>query len=177
MYKLSELCKKLQIEQSEGLTEQLKNLGYKIENGLISGKGDINGQMLNAEDGLALLVNKANSALTKKEEGGIQTPPQPINAPHYQVQNPFNLSVQNVVQTGQDQMTAAAQTGHAIGTELSNVRNGALWEAYFKQTFAHQQQNIDVMFAVDQAIVGNSNVDVSGIVRELGEGKYRPSLP
>lgn len=174
MYKLNELCKKLNVSPSQELIEQLKSVGYKLENGLISGTGTIDGQSLNAEDGLTLLINKAGTALTKKEEGSISSPQ---SAPQYEVQNPFNLSVQNVVQSGQEQLTAAAQTGHSLGTEMANVRNAASLQAYLQQTAYHQQANIGLLFAVDQAIVSGSNVDVSSIVRELGEGKYRPSLP
>lgn len=174
MYKLNELFKKLGISVSQELIEQLKAVGYKIENGLISGTGTIDGQNLNAEDGLTLLIRKAGTALAKKEEGTISSPQ---SAPQYEVQNPFNLSVQDAVQSGQEQLIAAAQTGHALGMEMANVRNAASLQAYLQQTTEHQKQNIGLLFAVDQAIINGSNVDVSGIVRDLGEGKYRPALP
>lgn len=175
MYKLNEICKKLNVSPSQELIEQLKSVGYKLENGLISGTGTIDGQSLNAEDGLTLLIRKAGTALAKKEESTISSP-QSATAPQYEVQNPFNLSVQGAVQSGQEQLIAAAQTGHALGTEMANVRNAASLQAYLQQTTEHQKQNIGLLFAVDQAIVSGSNVDVSSIVRELGEGKYRPSL-
>lgn len=176
MYKLNELCKKLNILPSEELIEQLKSIGYKLENGLISGTGTIDGQNLNAEDGLTLLISKAGMALAKKEDGNISSP-QPATAPQYQVQNSFDFSVQETIQTGQEQMTAAARSGYALGEEMARVRTAASLQAYFKETSAQQRQNIDLLFAVDRAIVTGANVDVSNIARELKEGKYRPSLP
>ena len=175
MFKLTDLAKKLKINLSEELIQELKNLGFKIENGIISGETKIDGEIVNAETGLSKIIAKQQSALAATEENNLRQQEEIPNG--YSTQTPFNVSVQDVVSAGHAQLKTAAQSGYNLGRAIANAHQGGLSEGYLQLTAENYRQNSLFFQALDQSIAAGAVLDVTQEIKGSEEGKYRPSLP
>lgn len=175
MFKLADLAKKLKITITEETIQELKNLGFKIENGIISGQIEVDGRTVDAETVLTNFVAKHQSALATTEENNLNQQNQVPTG--YNTQTPFNVSVQDVVSAGHAQLKAAAQSGYNLGEAISDAHQGGLSEGYLRRTAENYRQNILFFQALDQNIAAGASLDISKEIRSSEEGKYRPSLP
>lgn len=176
MYQLAELFQKVGIAPSQQVSEFLVKAGFKIDaaKGLISGTGTIDGQTFNPEDALTYLVSKTGSALATQEPSNIQQSTTPSS--NYETKTAFNLSVEDVLNTGNEQLNEAAMSGYKVGVASADLWEGAFSEAFLNRKAEHQRYNIQLIRGLDGAIVTGTDFklpELPGLV----QGKCRPSLP
>jgi hypothetical protein len=178
MYQLTELFQKLSITPSQQVTDFLVKAGFKIDKGLISGSGVIDGQTFNAEEALIYLVSKTNSALTTQQQANIQQPSVNLSTKTgaYEVKSSFNLSIEDVIATGNQQLNEAAMSGYQVGVASADLWEGAFSEAFLSRKAEHQLYNIQLIRGLDGAIITGTDFKLPEITGATG-GKFRPALP
>lgn len=177
MYQLAELFQKVGIAPSQQVTEFLIKAGFKIDSakGLISGTGTIDGQTFNPEEALTYLAAKTGSALATQEQANIQQQSVPPSS-NYETKTAFNLSVEDVLNTGNEQLNEAAMSGYKVGVASADLWEGAFSEAFLSRKAEHHRYNIQLIRGLDGAMLTGTDFrapELPGLV----QGKCRPSLP
>lgn len=178
MYQLTELFQKLSITPSQQVTDFLVKAGFKIDKGLISGSGVIDDKTFNPEEALTYLVSKTGSALATQQQANIQQPSVNLSTKtgDYEVKSSFNLSIEDVIATGNQQLNEAAMSGYQVGVASADLWEGAFSEAFLNRKAEHQRYNAQLIRGLDGAIVTGTEFkmpEIPGVI----EGKFRASLP